>query len=86
MRFIGDRDRLDKKLQDLMAWIELRTAGNARLNLTVAINYGGRDELVRAAAPHGRKAWRAGEIARRRCRGDAERRLDTAGTARPRIW
>jgi len=48
MRFVGDRARLDKKLQDLMAWIEDQTAGNSRLNLTVAINYGARDELTRA--------------------------------------
>lgn len=50
MRFIGDRSRLDAKLQALMAGIEARTEGNSRLNLTVAINYGGRDELRRAAA------------------------------------
>ncbi|MDE3081605.1 MAG: di-trans,poly-cis-decaprenylcistransferase, partial [Paracoccaceae bacterium] len=49
MRFIGDRSRLDPKLQALMAGIEARTLANTRLNLTVAINYGGRDELVRAA-------------------------------------
>ena len=49
MRFIGDRTRLDAKLQRMMAGIEDRTAPNCRLNLTVAINYGGRDELVRAA-------------------------------------
>lgn len=48
MRFIGDRTRLDSKLQRLMAGIEARTAGLSRLNLTVAINYGGRDELSRA--------------------------------------
>ena len=48
MRFIGDRTRLDPKLQRLMAGIEARTAGLGRLNLTVAINYGGRDELARA--------------------------------------
>ncbi len=48
MRFIGDRTRLAPKLQSLMAGIEARTAGLARLNLTVAINYGGRDEIVRA--------------------------------------
>ena len=48
MRFIGDRARLDPKLQRLMSGIEVRTAGFSRLNLTVAINYGGRDELVRA--------------------------------------
>jgi undecaprenyl diphosphate synthase len=49
MRFIGDRTRLDPKLQRLMAGIEARTAGLDRLNLTVAVNYGGRDEIVRAA-------------------------------------
>ena len=48
MRFIGDRSRLDPKLQRLMAGIETRTAPYSRLNLTVAINYGGRDELTRA--------------------------------------
>ncbi|MDP3262980.1 MAG: polyprenyl diphosphate synthase [Tabrizicola sp.] len=48
MRFVGERSRLDPKLQRLMAGIEARTAGNDRLNLTVAINYGGRDEILRA--------------------------------------
>ena len=48
LRFIGGRERLDKKLRKLMAGIEARTAGNDRLHLTVAINYGGRDELARA--------------------------------------
>lgn len=49
MRFIGDRSKLDPKLQRLMAGIEARTAEFSRLNLTVAINYGGRDEILRAA-------------------------------------
>lgn len=48
MRFIGDRTRLDDRLQRLMSGIEARTAQYSRLNLTVAINYGGRDELLRA--------------------------------------
>ncbi|GLS87866.1 isoprenyl transferase [Cypionkella aquatica] len=47
MRFIGDRSKLDAKLQRLMVGIETRTAGLTRLNLTVAINYGGRDEITR---------------------------------------
>jgi undecaprenyl diphosphate synthase len=47
MRFIGDRSRLDAKLQRLMAGIEDRTKDYTRLNLTVAINYGGRDEIAR---------------------------------------
>ena len=49
LRFIGERGRLDPKLQRLMAGIEARTAGLDRLHLTVAVNYGGRDELLRAA-------------------------------------
>ena len=50
LRFIGHRGRLDAKLKRLMAGIEERTAGNSRLVLTIAINYGGRDEIARAAA------------------------------------
>jgi undecaprenyl diphosphate synthase len=56
MRFIGDRTRLDPKLQRLMSGIEARTAGLSRLNLTVAINYGGRDEILRAVRAVAREA------------------------------
>ena len=48
MRIIGDRSRLDSKLSELFDWIEHETAGNDRVHLTVAINYGGRDEIRRA--------------------------------------
>lgn len=49
VRFIGDRVRLDDKLVALMDELELLTADNDRVHLTVAINYGGRDEVTRAA-------------------------------------
>ena len=49
VRFIGDRVRLDDKLVRLMDELERRTAGNDRVHLTVALNYGGRDEVTRAA-------------------------------------
>ena len=49
VRFIGDRVRLDDKLVALMDELELLTASNDRVHLTVAINYGGRDEVTRAA-------------------------------------
>ncbi len=49
LRFIGDRSRLDNRLQRLMAWVEAKTAPCDKLNLTVAINYGGRNEILRAA-------------------------------------
>jgi len=48
VRFIGDRARLDKKLITLMAQLEEKTAANDHLNLTIALNYGARDELTRA--------------------------------------
>ncbi|WP_299692536.1 polyprenyl diphosphate synthase [uncultured Tateyamaria sp.] len=48
VRFIGDRVRLDKKLIKLMDELEVLTSGNTRVNLTIALNYGGRDEVARA--------------------------------------
>jgi undecaprenyl diphosphate synthase len=49
VRFIGDRVRLEPALVDLMDGLELMTAGNDGTNLTIALNYGGRDEVTRAA-------------------------------------
>ncbi|WP_296427455.1 polyprenyl diphosphate synthase [Yoonia sp.] len=49
VRFIGDRIRLDVKLVRLMDELELLTADNDLVHLTIAINYGGRDEVTRAA-------------------------------------
>ena len=48
VRFIGDRVRLDDKLIDLMNELEELTAENTVVNLTIALNYGGRDEVARA--------------------------------------
>ncbi|WP_319799744.1 polyprenyl diphosphate synthase [Roseobacter weihaiensis] len=48
VRFIGDRVRLDKNLTRLMGELEQATAANTRVHLTIAINYGGRDEVARA--------------------------------------
>ncbi len=48
VRFIGDRIRLDKKLVRMMDELETMTACNDELHLTVALNYGGRDEVARA--------------------------------------
>ena len=48
VRFIGDRERLDAKLVKLMEELEKATAGNSKVNLTVALNYGARDEVSRA--------------------------------------
>lgn len=48
VRFIGDRVRLDDKLVNLMDELELLTSGNDKVHLTIALNYGGQDEIARA--------------------------------------
>ena len=48
VRFIGDRMKLENTLVDLMDELELLTADNDLVHLTVALNYGGRDEVARA--------------------------------------
>jgi len=48
VRFIGDRSKLGRKLRALMDDLEHQTINNKTLNLTVALNYGGRDEITRA--------------------------------------
>ncbi len=49
VRFIGDRVKLDARLTRLMDELELLTSVNDRVHLTIALNYGGRDEVTRAA-------------------------------------
>ena len=48
IRVIGDKERLAPDLQELIREVEADTAHLDRFNLTFAINYGGRDEIVRA--------------------------------------
>jgi undecaprenyl diphosphate synthase len=49
MRFIGRRDRVPEQLVRRMEWAEEKTAGNDRITLYVAFNYGGRAEILDAA-------------------------------------
>ena len=48
-RFIGRRDRASARLREQMERLEEETAANDRLNLWVALDYGGRAEIVDAA-------------------------------------
>jgi len=58
LRVVGDLSRFDAKLVALIRQAEERTAGNTKLTLTIAANYGGRWDIVQAAqamlkaAPH----------------------------------
>ncbi len=49
IRFIGDRSRLADDIVSLIEMAEHRTKSNVRLNLVVAISYGGRQEITAAA-------------------------------------
>jgi undecaprenyl diphosphate synthase len=50
MRFIGRREGVHPELVEQMEWAEAKTAANDRITLFVAFNYGGRAEIVDAAA------------------------------------
>jgi undecaprenyl diphosphate synthase len=62
MRFLGRREGVDPELVEQMRWAEEHTAGNTRITLYVAFNYGGRAEILDAAARYeggGEDAFRA---------------------------
>lgn len=48
VRVIGDKSGLDEDIQEKIADLEESTSGNTGLHFTIAINYGGRDEITRA--------------------------------------
>jgi len=52
LKIVGDISRFDDKLQALIASSQAQTAGNSKITLTVAANYGGRWDMLQAA-----KAW-----------------------------
>ena len=52
LRVIGDRSPFDTRLQALIAEAENATAGNTKLHLTIAANYGGQWDILQAM-----RAW-----------------------------
>jgi undecaprenyl diphosphate synthase len=60
VKFIGRKKQLPENLLQTMSDVEKLTAGNKRLTLTFAINYGGRQEIVDAVS----------EIIRNKCKKD----------------
>ncbi len=48
IRFIGDRSGLSEKMQEEIYEMERESVYNTGLNFTIALNYGSRDEMVRA--------------------------------------
>ncbi|MBU6247359.1 MAG: di-trans,poly-cis-decaprenylcistransferase [Xanthomonadaceae bacterium] len=62
VRFVGELGGFSAELQRRMHVAMDRTAGNTRLNLNIAVNYGGRWDIVQAAREAARAAAR-GELA-----------------------
>ena len=56
VRFIGDLTVLDEDMQQLIAKREAETRGRTGLTTIIAINYGGRDEILHAARKLAQKA------------------------------
>jgi undecaprenyl diphosphate synthase len=61
LRVIGDRDRLAPDIVRDICDAEAKTRANARIDVNICINYGARDEILRAARRLAAKAA-AGEI------------------------
>ncbi len=79
IRVIGARERLTPGLLEMIAKAEGETAGNDGMMLQVAFNYGGRDEIVRAA----RRALAAGVAPDDLTEQRLSAFLDTAGVPDP---
>ena len=68
LRIIGDLSRFEKGLQELIVAAETRTAGNTRLQLTIAANYGGRWDIMQAvnamlrAQPGKQSGWSEADL------------------------
>ena len=83
LRVIGDLSRFDQPLQALIHDAEARTAGNTRLDLTIAANYGGRWDIMQAvnqmlvANPEKRNGW---------CESDLEPFLSMAFAPEPDLF
>lgn len=83
VRILGDKSGLDEDLRIRIAQLEEATKNNDGLHFQVALNYGGRDEIVRAMQKLAHKV-RAGELEPEQideaCMAAA---LDTAGLPEP---
>jgi len=84
VRFIGDADRLGDEIKRDFSSIIQRTENNAdAINLTIAFNYGGRDEIVRAARKAAALAARGELDPELISEGMFSAMLDTAGLPDP---
>lgn len=85
VRIIGDITKLDTDLQESIKKLEEASANNTGLKFQVALNYGGRDEILRAAKKFAVDyAANLSELDAVR-EADFENYLDTAGIPSPEL-
>ncbi|MDL5429025.1 undecaprenyl diphosphate synthase family protein, partial [Escherichia coli] len=48
LRVVGDLEKFSSRIQALIQRVEAKTARNTRLTLTIAVNYGGRWDILQA--------------------------------------
>ncbi len=83
VKVLGDKTRLDQDLQNRIAELEEATKNNDGLHFQVCINYGGRDEIVRAVKKLAAKVQR-GELESTQITEELlANNLDTAGIPDP---
>ncbi len=83
VKVLGEKSRLDEDIRTRIEELETATKDNDGLHFQIAINYGGRDEIVRAVRKLAQRVERgelsAGEITEEL----VEESLDTAGIPAP---
>lgn len=89
VRIIGDISRLDEDLQESILRLEKASKDNTGLNFQVALNYGGRDELLRAAKRLAKDYAAGGVLTEAQLDAmreeDFENYLDTKGIPAPEL-
>ena len=83
IRVIGDKSRLDSDLQASIANLEKETASNTGIGFQIAINYGSRDEIVRAVRKAAQKVKDSGLNPEDITEAMISDELDTAGIPDP---
>lgn len=83
VRVLGEKSRLDEDIRTRIVELEEATKDNDGLHFQIAINYGGRDEILRAVKQIGRKV-ELGELKAEEITEDViSQHLDTAGIPEP---
>ena len=83
VRVLGEKSRLDEDIQNRILELEEATKDNDGLHFQIAINYGGRDEIVRASRKMARAVARGELLAEEITEETVSGYLDTAGIPEP---